>query len=567
MPSVIAALLVCSSTTASTSPAATWAPGVTSISVTTPACGALTVCCIFIASSTSTVWPAVTSAPTSTATLTTVPGIGASSEPLATASAGSVNRGTAAARRDPRGDVDVDGRPRPTVHVVRRRGRRRPRASPRSCGSAATTVDARRRRSRRGRRTSRDLVLGRRRRPRTVVRCGCGPRCARRPGCRAGRCGAPAGSASASAAATARRAGVGQPRRGHLRAAVEEGGAPPRRPGTPRRAAPATSRSRLVSTPWIRALASASASWRAACVAGRRPGDHLGEHRVVVRARPRCRSRSRSRAGCPAVQQVELAGDPRHLERGAACRSAAASRRPGPRRTAAPRSRGRRSAPIARRSAACRPSATVELQLDQVDAVHQLGDRVLDLEPGVHLQEEEAARVVGVDEELDGAGADVVDRRGGRARAASCSARRGLRRRARAPATPRRPSGGGAGSSSPARRAPARRPACRRRPAPRRGGRARRTARRRRCRRRTRTRPRRAARRLAGQVGQGRARSRMPRPPPPADALTSSGRSASVAVSASRLPSTGTPAPGHQLLGLDLGAHLLDRLRRRARPR
>ena len=42
------------STTARTSPAATCWPGFTSISVTVPACGALTRCCIFIASSTRT---------------------------------------------------------------------------------------------------------------------------------------------------------------------------------------------------------------------------------------------------------------------------------------------------------------------------------------------------------------------------------------------------------------------------------------------------------------------------------------------------------------------------------
>ena len=99
-------------TTASTSPAATWVPGFTSISVTTPACGALTVCCIFIASSTSTGWPAATSAPTSTATLTTVPGIGASSEPVATASAGSVNRGTRVSRTCPRGESTSHARRR-----------------------------------------------------------------------------------------------------------------------------------------------------------------------------------------------------------------------------------------------------------------------------------------------------------------------------------------------------------------------------------------------------------------------------------------------------------------------
>ena len=52
-----------------------------------------------------------------------------------------------------------------------------------------------------------------------------------------------------------------------------------------------------------------------------------------------------------------------------------------------------------------------ELQRDQVDAEDLLGHRVLDLEPGVHLQEEEplGLRVV---EELDRAGADVADRRG-----------------------------------------------------------------------------------------------------------------------------------------------------------
>ena len=46
--------------------------------------------------------------------------------------------------------------------------------------------------------------------------------------------------------------------------------------------------------------------------------------------------------------------------------------------------------------------------------MHQLGDRVLDLEPGVHLQEPEplGGRVV---EELDRAGAAVVDRLGRRA--------------------------------------------------------------------------------------------------------------------------------------------------------
>ena len=53
----------------------------------------------------------------------------------------------------------------------------------------------------------------------------------------------------------------------------------------------------------------------------------------------------------------------------------------------------------------------VDLRLDQVEVGGHLGDRVLDLEPGVDLEEGEGplARVV---EELDGAGADVADRDG-----------------------------------------------------------------------------------------------------------------------------------------------------------
>ena len=52
-----------------------------------------------------------------------------------------------------------------------------------------------------------------------------------------------------------------------------------------------------------------------------------------------------------------------------------------------------------------------QLQLDEVEAGHALGDRVLDLQAGVHLQEVELA--AGVEHELDGAGADVLDAAGG----------------------------------------------------------------------------------------------------------------------------------------------------------
>ena len=81
----------------------------------------------------------------------------------------------------------------------------------------------------------------------------------------------------------------------------------------------------------------------------------------------------------------------------------------------------------------------------QVEAGDLLGDRVLDLEPGVDL--EEGDRAVLADEELAGAGADVAglaeDRLGRRVERGSPARRRGT---ARAP--PRRASGGGAAASS-----------------------------------------------------------------------------------------------------------------------
>ena len=51
-----------------------------------------------------------------------------------------------------------------------------------------------------------------------------------------------------------------------------------------------------------------------------------------------------------------------------------------------------------------------DLPLDEIDAGDHLGDRVLDLEPGVHLEEEEVAVLV---DELDRAGVVVADRLGG----------------------------------------------------------------------------------------------------------------------------------------------------------
>ena len=58
-----------------------------------------------------------------------------------------------------------------------------------------------------------------------------------------------------------------------------------------------------------------------------------------------------------------------------------------------------------------------DLPAHQIDAGHHLGDRMLDLQPRVHLEEVEAA--VFVEQELDRAGVGVADRlrdRGGRRR-------------------------------------------------------------------------------------------------------------------------------------------------------
>jgi hypothetical protein len=91
----------------------TWLPARTGTSVSVPAAGAATVCSIFIASSTISGWPAATSVPGSASTRSTEPGIGASSDPGATESAGSVNRGTSRSALAPSGPSTYTSTPRP----------------------------------------------------------------------------------------------------------------------------------------------------------------------------------------------------------------------------------------------------------------------------------------------------------------------------------------------------------------------------------------------------------------------------------------------------------------------
>ena len=198
--------------------------------------------------------------------------------------------------------------------------------------------------------------------------------------------------------------------------------------------------------------------------------------------------------------------------------------------------------------------------------VISLGDRVLDLEPGVHLQEVGLVGV-GVEQELHGAGVLVADLRGPARPPPSVTRRADVVADASAPAPPRAPSGAGAGSSSRARRGARRCRGRRRAPAPRCGGRARRTSRPAWCRRRTPTAPR-ASRRRRPRRSPRRARTmRMPLPPPPAAALTSTGN---VIVGGRRVARVRRhdrhAGRDRDLAGGVLAAHLVHHRRRTGRP-
>ena len=395
--------------------------------------------------------------------------------------------------------VDVLGRrlghvPRPALVA---------RARPRAVASASATEPARRRRAlvrRPGRRRA-----ARRRRPRASSRTAR----ARRRG--ASRRGASNGSSLGRRSAERERRG----RAGDLLVAQRRrrrgpGGrsgrcpSPPR--ARPRGASSVRRKPTLVVRPRIAVSRQRAVQPRERGRAVRAVGDHLGDHRVVVGA-----------------------DDAAGLDRGVDAHAARVARQQRPGR---PTGRSCASSALMRASIAWPLSVSLDverlargdpqLQLDQVEPGDQLGHRVLDLQPRVHLEEEVRRGVVGVGDELDRAGAVVA--RGLRpARPPPRPAARAARARRPATATPRAPSGGGAAASTRARRARAR---CR--------------ARRRctctsMCRARgrkrsmnTRSSPKPAAPRAAPRRSPRRARrrdstTRIPRPPPPAAALTSSG--------------------------------------------
>ena len=126
------------------------------------------------------------------------------------------------------------------------------------------------------------------------------------------------------------------------------------------------------------------------------PGDRPWRSSSRTRRARRRPRRRRCRRGCPGRRG------------GAVARSAPAPgriRAPGPRRSAAPRWRGRADGggSPSRRP----PRRHVQLQLHQVEPGRHLGHRMLDLQAGVHLHERRSARARVV-EELDRAGVAVA---------------------------------------------------------------------------------------------------------------------------------------------------------------
>ena len=129
-------------------------------------------------------------------------------------------------------------------------------------------------------------------------------------------------------------------------------------------------------------------------------GDELGDHRIVV--------------GRDAVARLDPGIDPHALGKFQRANKArrgekAAFRIFGAKpRLDCPAARGNFLLPEGQRLA----GGDTQLPLDEIKVQDRLGDRVLDLQPRVHLEEIEtieAESVRRIDDELDGAGADVAD--------------------------------------------------------------------------------------------------------------------------------------------------------------
>ena len=224
----------------------------------------------------------------------------------------------------------------------------------------------------------------------------------------------------------------------------------------------------------------AAGRWRLA-VAG--VDQDLGDEVVVLGRDPVAGLDRRCRPGRPGPAGITH----RRTRPGVGVKSRAGSSAAMRTSIAWPAGRRPRSAAASASSRQRPPGGEPELLADDVEAGDELGHAVLDLEPGVDLEEVE--RAVRGAEELGRRGVPEAGRRGdpdGHARAG-----RGARRRSgRAPAPPRRASGGGAGASSRAPRSRRPGPSRRRAAGPRCGGPGRSPARGRPTRHRMPTRPR-----------------------------------------------------------------------------
>ena len=226
-----------------------------------PSCGAVMVCCIFMASRTSTGSPVVTDSPAATWRRTTDPGIGASREPLATWSAGSTKRGRRVSDTCPRDDSTStcsrstytrkrlvtelsDSEAATATSPSDSSATRRPLAKPVRVGIHSTSVSSK------------------------AVRWGCEatlrqpegmPRCTLRPAraCSASTTAAAKADAFSVSSSTGR--GVSAARSCRSRKSVDS--CSPTNAGC---RSTSTSRSRLVRTPWISARSRVSASLRSA---------------------------------------------------------------------------------------------------------------------------------------------------------------------------------------------------------------------------------------------------------------------------------------------------------------
>ena len=314
-----------------------------------------------------------------TRTSSTVPGIGASSEPPAARAAPARSSDAAAA---PRVGTPSSAEPRRSSPVADRPRRRR--------GTTPDPVDAP------GRPVARRRAGGRRLPPSRRRPHGPSSRIARRSP-RTPPSRQPSSASHGSSAAVARRAARRPRSAGEVRPAAGGGDRVAEALDQPRVELPARTSGRASSARRKAALVVGAddAQLRERAVQPRQRRRAVGAVRRSPspaagrsRCRPRCRPRCPSRRARPR-RRLAVARRPCRVDG-----QEAGGRVLGVQRAPRPRGRVGATSSCAERQRLARRDA--QLQLDEVEAGDQLGDRVLDLQPGVDLEEVEARRLVGV---------------------------------------------------------------------------------------------------------------------------------------------------------------------------